>query len=146
MPDLFLVPDERILLAKWDFLTSVFRIVSREYRRVLDGSLPSDRHRVVLIQTVSDMLDVEADLYRLGSTDPAAEFEGWMVAGWETAAAWVRELRTWRIPPPQVSVPAIEEALERRQSLEAAFVAVVFTDGPHDASDDPPAVLVSRAG
>lgn len=149
MTDLFLLPDDRVLLAKWDYLASVFRIVAREYRRVLDGSVSADRHRTILIQTVSELIDVEADLYRLGTADPAAGFKGWMKVGWEVASAWVRELRAWRLPPASVSVADIEAALERRQRLEVAFVAAVCAateDADDEPADDPPAVLVSRAG
>ncbi len=141
MADLFILPDERALLARWDFHTSVFRIVAREYRRVLDGSVPADRHRLIVVQTVSDLLELQDDLARLGTPDPAAAFSGWVRAAWDAAVLWVCELRAWRIPPDSLPVAEIEAALERRQSLESRFTSALF-----DVADvDAPAVLHAPA-
>jgi hypothetical protein len=146
MPDLFLVPDDRFLLAKWDHLIAVFRIVARDYRRVLAGEVPPDRHRTILIQTVSDLLDVEADLFRLGKDSPSAGLGSGVAAAWVAAASWVGELRAWRFPHDSMPVHEIEKSLLGRKLAEERFVAAVC-DLPDEAAPaaDTPTVLAFSA-
>jgi hypothetical protein len=143
MPDLFVVPDDRFLLAKWDHLIAVFRIVAREYRQVLSGLLPPDRHRTILIQTVSDLLDLETDLHRLGKRSPADGFDGWLRDAWRSAAVWVAELRVWRFPHESMPVDDIEQSLVCRKHAEERFNAVVSGGSCHAVDD--PTVLVHTA-
>lgn len=121
MPDLFVVPDDRFLLAKWDHLIAVFRIVARDYAQVITGVTKPDRHRTILIQTVSDLLDLEADLFRLGKDSPAVAFQGELRVLWRAAAEWVRELRSWRFPHEAMPVDDIEDSLLRRKLAEERF-------------------------
>lgn len=148
MPDLYFVPDERHLLAKWDYLLAVFRIVARDYKRVLGEEIRHDRHNTILKQTVSDLLDVEADLFRVGKGSPVAEFGPWMMEAWAAAVAWVREFRT-AIPLDAMPVDDIEELLERRKRTENCFnVAVARMPDvlfPDDQPADNPTVLVHAA-
>jgi hypothetical protein len=127
--DLFITPDERFLLAKWDHLTAVLRIVARDYQRVLAGHTAPDRHRTLIIQTVSDLLDLETDLFRLGKDSPADQFDGWVRGVWQAATAWVGELRAWRFPHPSMPVDDIESSLVRRKLAEERFNAAVTDDG-----------------
>ena len=144
MPDLFVIPDDRFLLAKWDHLIAVFRIVAREYRQVLAGVTPPDRHRTILIQTVSDLLDLETDLYRLGKESPAVQFDGWLRDAWQTAAVWVAELRAWRFPHQAMQVIDIEQSLVCRKLAEERFNAVV-ADSAGSAPVDGPTLLLHTA-
>lgn len=125
MPDLFLVPDDRFLLAKWDHLIALFRIVSRDYRRVLAGETAPDRHRNILVQTVSDLLDVEADLFRLGKDSPSTRLAAGVSGAWLAAAAWVGELRAWRFPHESMPVDEIEQSLVGRKLAEERFIAAL---------------------
>ncbi len=143
MPDLFLVPDDRFLLAKWDHLIAVFRIVARDYRRVLAGETALDRHRTILIQTVSDLLDLEADLFRLGKDSPSAGLGGGVGAAWLTAAAWVGELRAWRFPHESMPVDEIEQSLLGRKLAEERFIAAVGGLGGEPAADTPTVLACS---
>ncbi len=142
MPDLFINPDERFLLAKWDHLSAVLRIVTRDYRRVLTGDTVPDRHRTIIIQTVSDLLDLDADLVRLGKDSPSAVLTGWSRAVWHAAAAWVSELRTWRFPHESMPVADIEHSLVCRKLAEEEFNAVVCD---RDSEGVAPTVLVQTA-
>lgn len=136
MPDMFLHPDDHYLLAKWEHLLSVFRITTRDYRRVLAGDAATDRHRTVIIQTVSDLLDVEVDLFRLGKDSPAGKLQGRSREVWQAAAAWVSQLREWRLPHDSKSVADIELALECRKLAEEGFIATVC-DRPVEPADAP---------
>lgn len=144
MSDLFLT-NERFLLAKWDYLMSLFRIVARDSRRAdgwadgptlteADQSEPFDRHRTILMQTVSDLLDLEADLLRMDENSPAGELEGRWRELWETAAAWVREERVWRYPPRHQEAEEIDAVLVRRAAAEKRFIDVVVALWPTPAA------------
>lgn len=134
MPDLFINPDERFLLARWDHLTAIFRIVIRDYHRVLTGEETPDRHRTIIIQTVSDLIDLEADLFRLGKDSPSDLFDSRVRVAWQAAVAWVGELRGWRFPHPNMTVEEIEESLVRRKLAEERFNAALQCDGDPDCS------------
>lgn len=131
MADLFLQIDGRFLQAKWDFAFAVFRIVARDYRAVLAGERPQERHRTILIQVASDLLDVETDLFRLGISSPAEQLSQSDFELWDAVVPLVRELRLWRIPRADLDIAVIEEALYRRKMLEERFNAVllhIFSD------------------
>jgi hypothetical protein len=130
MPDLFINPDEQFLLARWDHLTAIFRIVIRDYHRVLTGEETPDRHRTIIIQTVSDLIDLEADLFRLGKDSPSDLFDSRVQA----AVGWVGELRGWRFPHPNMTVEEIEESLVRRKLAEERFNAALQCDGDPECS------------
>ncbi|MCU0702528.1 MAG: hypothetical protein MUF18_00870 [Fimbriiglobus sp.] len=138
MPDLFLIPDERTLLAKWDFLSSVFRIVSRDYVRVLTGDILPDHHRTILIQVVSDLIDLEADVRRMGKDSPSEDFADDTRAVWLAAADWVRELRAWRFPHDSMAVSDIEDSLVRRKEAEERFKGILTGGEPVDG----PTILI----
>lgn len=144
MPDLFVVPDDRFLLAKWDHVIAVFRIVARDYRNVLAGVIPPDRHRTILIQTVSDLLDLETDLHRLGKQSPAVKFDGWLRDAWQAAAQLVVELRAWRFPHDAMPVDDIEQAMLCRKLAEERFNAVI-TEGVEGVAVDGPTLLLNTA-
>lgn len=147
MSDLFVYPDDRYLRYKWDVQFSTFRIVARDYRAVLTGDRVQERHRLILIQTASDLLDTDANLTRLG--EPSLTF-GLAEADrrlWAAADAWVTELRSWRIPPADMSVADIEVALRRRKTLEEQFNDVILgVAGGVDPAVTPPPVVIARAG
>ncbi len=136
MHDLFFIPDERILLAKWDHLAAVFRVVVRDYKQVLAGDTPADRHRSILIQTVSDLIDLETDLFRMGKDSPAVGQTAHTEAVWQAAVTWVQQLRAWRFPHESMSVADIEHSLVCRKLAEEEFNAVVC-DGPTDPVSAP---------
>lgn len=135
MPHLFIQPDDRFLRSQWEHLFATFRIVVRDYRDVLQGVRGHRRHRGILVQLVSDLIDVEADLVRMGQESPADQLTGDVRGVWLAAAALAHELRLWRIPQDRMTVPQIEAALSRRKALEEWFNSLVqlFED-----RDDPP--------
>jgi len=144
MPDLYFVQDERHLMAKWDYLLAVFRIVARDYKRVIGGDIPHDGHHSILKQTVSDLLDVEADLFRVGKSTPTGKFDEWMTEAWAAAVAWVREFRTWQIPHEAMPIGDIEHTLVRRKLAENRFHAVIC-QGSGGGPSDQPTVLIHAA-
>lgn len=121
MTTLFVHADERHYLARWEYAAAILRIVARDYRQVLAGEIAQDRHRTILIQTGSDLLDIETDLARLGVASPADQLEPWVQAVWLTLVPLVLELRTWRLPAPDMPIELIESALIRRKALEEQF-------------------------
>lgn len=144
MPDLFLT-NEHYLKARWDYLMSVVRIVARDSCRPDrqpapptagdDEGEPFDRHRTILMQTVSDLLDVEADLLRLDEESPAGKLKGRWRELWQTAAAWVREERVWRFPPRRQEAQEINPVLDRRAAAEKRFIDVVVGLWPTPADE-----------
>lgn len=125
MTTLFVHADERHHLARWEYAAAILRIVARDYRQVLAGEMPQDRHRTILIQTGSDLIDLETDLARLGVPSPADQLEPWAQAVWQALVPWVLELRTWRLPAPAMPIELIESALIRRKALEEQFNTVL---------------------
>lgn len=151
MPDLFAVQDGKHLKAKWDYLFAAFHIVSRDYKRVHTGEFDPGHylHRTILKQFVSDLLDVEADLFLVGVNSPANKLDPRMREAWAAAVDWVREFRTPPVPLDVMPVPDIKDMLERRKQAEDRFNAVVvrmpdvLSQGEEPA--DSPTVLVHAA-
>ncbi len=121
MTTLFVHADERHYLARWEYAAAILRIVARDYRQVLAGEISQDRHRTILIQTGSDLIDIETDLARLGVASPADHLEPWVRAVWKALVTLALELRTWRLPAPDMPIELIESALIRRKTLEEHF-------------------------
>lgn len=147
MTTLFVHADERHYLARWEFASAILRIVARDYRQVLAGEISQDRHRTILIQTGSDLIDIETDLARLGVATPADQLEPWVQAVWQALVPLVLELRTWRLPAPEMPIEQIESALIRRKALEEQFNDVL-RQGDSAAPDAvaPAAVVVTTNG
>ena len=135
MPDFFLT-NEQFLLAKWDYLLSVFHIVARDSRRredltpeldtgTDDRRDPFDNHRGVLRQTVSDLIEVEAALTRMGQDSPADTLNSRWRGLWQQAVAWVREERRWRFPHARLPDDQAKADVNRRVTAERAFFAAV---------------------
>lgn len=165
MPDLFLT-NEQYLLAKWDYLQSVFRIVARDSQRCEDRTPeldtetgdrhdPFDSHRWVLRQLVSDLIELEADLTRMGQDSPAATLNSRWQHLWQRAVEWVREERRWRFPHACLPDGEAKADVNRRVTAERAFFAAVAAHWPGAAgasdrwaADEPPVadpVTVSEA-
>jgi len=138
MSDLFLMTDDRLLLSKWDYGFSLLEIVARDYRSVLRGERYARRHRTILVQTVSDLLDVETDLTRLGATPPSARLTGPARELWQAATELVCELRQWRVPPVAVSADSVEAADRTRRVLEGRMNDVILDlpDAAEEADAD----------
>jgi hypothetical protein len=83
---------------------------------------------------VSDLLDLEADLFRLGKDSPAVELDGRWRGLWRVAAEWVRELRSWRFPHAAMPVDDIEDSLLRRKLAEERFNTTLADPADADAS------------
>lgn len=146
MTTLFIHADERHYLARWEYTTAVLRIVARDYCQVLAGDIPQDRHRTIMIQTGSDLLDIEADLGRLGVSSPADRLEPWVQAVWQALVPLVLELRTWRLPAPDMPIELIESALIRRKALEEQFNAVLRLGGSATPDAVRPTAVVTTTG
>ena len=140
MATLFIHADERYYLARWEYAAAVFRIVARDYRQVLTEEIAQDHHHTILLQTGSDLIDLESDLARLGRAAPVERWEPWARAAWQALAPLVLEHRTWRIPALDLGNDQIADALVRRKQLEEQFNAALLGGGPAPEEFEPTVV------
>jgi hypothetical protein len=146
MTTLFIHADERHYLAKWEYASAVFRIVARDYRQVLTEEIAQDRHHTILLQTGSDMIDIQTDLSRLGATAPVDRWEKWAQAAWQALFPLVLEHRTWRIPAMEMPDDLIADALVRRKLLEEKFNAVLLQGDSATPDEIGPTAVVTASG
>jgi hypothetical protein len=130
MSDLFLLTDDRFLLGKWDYAFSLLDIVARDYSHVLRGERFARRHRTILIQTVSDLIEIEADLVRMGATPPSARLTGQSLELWRAASEFVTDLRRWRVPQEGAHSASVEAADRSRRILEEQLNDVILELAP----------------
>jgi hypothetical protein len=146
MTTLFIHTDERAVLARWEYAAAVFRIVARDYRQVLTEDIAQDRHHTILLQTGSDLIDIETDLTRVGREPPVGRWEPWAQAAWQALVPLVHEHRKWRIPAPDLGNDLIADALIRRKVLEERFNAVLLRGEFATPEAVEPAVVVTTGG
>lgn len=137
MTDLFLHPDARLLELRWGYLMSVFRITLRDYRRVIAKRTRIDSHETILVQTVSDLLDLEVELFRMGKSSPAEAFTGDQRTLWTEATALVKERRLWRVPHDHLPNEEVRYALEMRKADLEHFRGVLCAVWPQPVDDGP---------
>jgi hypothetical protein len=142
---------DRELLEKWSFLSTVFRIATRDYRRALNANTYMDYQLTVIQRTVSDMLDLQADFKKSDrECPPLIAGEGcwpvialeewkdvaWLEAAWEAAAVWVRQLKQGSLARESLSAEYIRNANDSRTFAVRSLQAII-KDAPVESAPTP---------
>jgi hypothetical protein len=91
---------------------------------------PVGGHRCVIRQTVSDLIELEADLIRMGQDSPVDKLNARWQHLWQMAVAWVREERRWRFPHPRLPDDEARADVNRRAPAERAFFDAIASAWP----------------